>query len=165
MRRPRSKLVGIGELITQVYPSSEPEEARALRVFAAYCKSVPERVLKNARPVRFHEGVLTVHTSTATWANALSLEIPDLIADVRRRAKGVTVNRIAFRTGHLPEVAPVPPLPPKLVPIALHELPAQVARELAGIGDDALRDAVTRAAVMALSLESTMKPPSRRKKR
>jgi hypothetical protein len=86
MRRPRSKLIGIGELIPQVYPSSEPEEARALRVFAAYGKSVPERVLKNARPVRFHEGVLTVHTSTATWANALSLESPELLASATPRA-------------------------------------------------------------------------------
>jgi hypothetical protein len=165
MRRPRSKLVGIGELIPKVYPSSEPEEAKALRVFAAYCKSVSERVLKNARPVRFYDGVLTIHTSTATWANALSFEIPDLLADVRRRAKGVNVTRIAFRTGHLPELPKLPEPPPKLVPIALHELPDQVARELAGIGDDTLRDAVTRAAVTALSLESTMAPLHRRKKR
>lgn len=164
MRRPRSKLVGIGELIPAVYPSSEPQEAKALRVFAAYCKSVPERVLHNARPVRFHEGVLTIHTSTATWANALSLEITELLASVRKRANGITVQRIAFRTGHLPELPKAAPIPPKLVPIALHELPDQVARELAAIGDDSLRDAVQRAAVTALSLESTMTKPGRRKK-
>jgi hypothetical protein len=64
----------------------------------------------------------------------------------------------------MPELPKAAPLPPKLVPIALHELPDQVARELASIGDDALRDAVTRAAVTALSLESTMTKRPRKKR-
>lgn len=153
MRRKRGFLVGLSELIPKIYPSSEPEEAKALRVFAAYCRSVSERVLDNARPVRFQDSVLFVHTSTSTWANALSLESTEILADTRRRARGVKVARIVFRTGPLPEVPKAPPLPPKLVPIGLEHLPDQVARELAGIHDDALRDAVTRAAVTALSLK------------
>ena len=160
MRRKRSPLVGLSVLIPKVYPSREPDEARGLRVFAAYCKSVSERVLENARPVRFQEGALIIHTSTSTWANALSLESTQILSDIRRRANGIKIARLLFRTGSLPELPKAAPLPPKLVPIGLEQLPDQVARELAGIADDALRDAVTRAAVTALSLKSERKDQS-----
>ena len=53
--RRRGKLTGLSEMIPKVYPAGEPDDARALRVFGAYCRSVPERVLKNARPVRFRD--------------------------------------------------------------------------------------------------------------
>ena len=46
MRRVRKgkagKLEPIGTLIGKVYPAHEPDEARALRVFAAYARAVPE---------------------------------------------------------------------------------------------------------------------------
>jgi hypothetical protein len=163
MRRRRGLLVGLSDLIPKVYPGSEPEEAKSLRVFGAYGRSVSARVLENARPVRFQEGVLMVNTSTSTWANALSLESTQILSDTRRRARGVKVNKIVFRTGPLPLMPPTAPIAPKLVPIALDQLPDQVARELAGINDDALRDAVTRAAVTSLSLKT--EPKKDRKKR
>jgi hypothetical protein len=163
MRRRRGLLVGLSDLIPKVYPGSEPEEAKSLRVFGAYCRSVSARVLDNARPVRFQEGVLMVNTSTSTWANALSLESTQILSDTRRRARGVKVMKIVFRTGPLPLLPPIAPIAPKLVPIALDQLPDQVARELAGINDDALRDAVTRAAVTSLSLK--FDPKKDRKKR
>jgi hypothetical protein len=164
MRRRRGLLVGLSDLIPKVYPTSEPEEAKSLRVFSAYSRSVSARVLENARPVRFQEGVLMVNTSTSTWANALSLESTQILADTRRRARGVKVQRIVFRSGPLPQLPPAAPIAPKLVPIGLDQLPDQVARELAGISDDALRDAVTRAAVTSLSLK-TEPPKKERKKR
>ena len=57
---------------------------------------------------------------------------------------------------------PAPPEkpPPAVVPLNAAELPPRVARELARIGDDALRDAVTKAACM--SLGSPAKRPPRR---
>jgi len=151
MRRRRGLLTGLSDLIPKVYPSSEPEEAKMLRVFAAYRRSVSARVLENARPVKFYEGVLMVNTSTSTWANALSLESTQILADTRSRSRGVKVTKIMFRAGPMPELPPAAPIAPKLVPIGLDQLPDQVARELAGISDDALRDAVTRAAVTSLS--------------
>lgn len=164
MRRRRGLLVGLSDLIPKVYPASEPDEAKALRVFAAYCRSVSERVLDNARPVRFQEGVLMVNTSTSTWANALSLESTQILADTRRRSRGVKVTRIVFRSGPLPELPPAAPISPKLVPIGLEQLPDQVAKELAGISDDALRDAVTRAAVTSLSLKTEPAKKDRKKR-
>jgi hypothetical protein len=151
MRRRRGLLTGLSDLIPKVYPSSEPEEAKMLRVFAAYRRSVSARVLENARPVKLYEGVLMVNTSTSTWANALSLESTQILADTRARSRGVKVTKIMFRAGPMPELPPAAPIAPKLVPIGLDQLPDQVARALAGISDDALRDAVTRAAVTSLS--------------
>lgn len=164
MRRRRGLLIGLSDLIPKVYPGSEPEEAKTLRVFAAYRRSVSARVIENARPVRFFEGVLMVNTSTSTWANALSLESTQILADTRRRSRGVKVTRIVFRAGPMPELPPAAPIAPKLVPIGLDQLPDQVARALAGISDDALRDAVARAAVMSLSLkyEPAKKDPKKR---
>jgi hypothetical protein len=164
MRRRRGLLTGLSDLIPKVYPSSEPEEAKMLRVFAAYRRSVSARVLENARPVRFFEGVLMVNTSTSTWANALSLESTQILADTRRRSRGVKVAKIVFRSGPMPELPPAAPIAPKLVPIGLDQLPDQVARELAGISDDALRDAVTRAAVTSLSLKYEPAKKDRKKR-
>lgn len=151
MGRRKGKLDPLSKLIEQVYPSREPEEARALRVFAAFTRVVPERILKNARPVSYKAGVLTVHTATAAWANALSLESAQLLAKLRFRLRDAPVLRLVFRVGRLPEVPdavqPEPPHP-KLLP--LERLPDELARELARIADDGLRERVARA--MAVSL-------------
>jgi hypothetical protein len=156
----QGSLEAIGHLIGKVYPTHEPDEARALRVFAAFSRAVPERILRNARPVYYQRGVLTVHTATAAWANALSLESAQLLAKLRLRARDAPLSRIVFRVGKLPElvdtVQPEPP-PAKLLPLA--QLPEELARGLARIGDDGLRERVARA--MAVSLAEPERPPKR----
>jgi hypothetical protein len=150
-RRPKGQLTALSSLISKVYPSQEPEEARAYRVFAAFCKAVSERILNNARPVQFTRGVLTVHTATAAWANALSLESAQLLFKLRARVKDIKIERLVFRVGRLPDVPvavkPDPP-PPRLLP--LEQLPEELARALARIGSDALRERLAKA--MAVSL-------------
>lgn len=163
-RKGRSgKLEAIGKLIGKVYPTHEPDEARALRVFAAYARAVPERILRNARPVQYQRAVLTVHTATAAWANALALESAQLIGKLRFRLPEVPLSRIVFRVGKLPElietVRPQPP-PPRLLPLA--QLPEELARELARIHHDGLRERLARA--MAVSLGGS-EPRSRSAKR
>jgi hypothetical protein len=157
-------LEALSTLVQKVYPADQPEEARAMRLFGSWSKVVPERIVKNARPVGFRGGVLTVHTATAAWANALSLESMQILQKLRARLPDVKVQRIAFRVGRLPElpeqVEPQKP-PPRLVP--LRDLPEDLARELARIHDDGLRDSVTRAAAMSLS-EIAREPPGPRKR-
>jgi hypothetical protein len=165
MRRVRKGQLGsleaIGKLISKVYPKREPDEARALRVFAAYSRAVPERILRNARPVRYERAVLFVHTATAAWANALSLEGAQMLAKLRFRLPDLPLSRIVFRVGKLPEliqnVQPEPP-PPRLLPLA--QLPDELARELARINDDGLRERVARA--MAVSLAEPERAPPKR---
>jgi len=152
MRRRKGNLEAIGKLIGKVYPAQEPEEARALRVFAAFTRAVPERILRNARPVSYRHGILTVHTATAAWANALSFESAQLIAKLRARLTDAPLQRLQFRVGRLPDipvaVQPEPPLR-KLIPLA--ELPEELARELARIADDGLREGVARAMSASLA--------------
>ena len=168
MRRVRTgkqgKLEAICKLIGQVYPTREPDEARALRVFAAYSRAVSQRIQQNARPVYYQKGVLTVHTITAAWANALALESTQLLAKLRFRLPEVPLSKLVFRVGKLPElvdtVQPEPP-PARLLPLA--QLPEELARELARIGDDGLRERVARA--MAVSLAEPERPVKRSRSR
>jgi hypothetical protein len=107
-------------------------------------------VLANAGPVRFRDGVLTVHTSTSAWADVLSLDTPEILPKMRARLSGIELKRIAFRSG--PFTPPKrPPPSPKPEHIDLSALPQVVAKELAYISHDRLRDAVARAAFTALS--------------
>lgn len=123
-----------------------------MRLFGAWVKVVPERIARNARPVSFQRGVLNVHTTTAAWANALTFESARIITKLRLRVTDVTVDRITFRMGKLPQV-PEPIReqrpPPVLCPMA--ELPEPVARELARIGHDGLRESVARAVATSLA--------------
>ena len=157
-------LESISSLVTKVYPSKQPEEARAMRLFATWPKVVSERIAKNAAPVGFRSGVLTVHTATAAWANALSFESAQILGKLRARLPDVTVQRIAFRVGRLPELpekVQPDPAPPRVIPLSA--LPDDVARELARIDDDALRESLTRAAAASLAeqTERAPKPKSR----
>ena len=156
-RRRGGGLESISNLVGKVYPSRQPEEVRAMRVFAAFTKVVSQRVQDNAGPVSFQRGILTVHTTTSSWANALSLESGQLLARLRARLPELPVQRIVFRAGKLPElrrsIAEEKPAPPT---IPATQLPEDVGRELARIGHDGLREAVARAA--AVSLGTRRKP-------
>jgi hypothetical protein len=148
--------------MTKVYPPSQPEEAQAMRIFGSWYKVVSTRILDNARPVQYRGGVLTIHTATAAWANALSFESVQLIAKLHARVPDVPLQRIAFRVGRLPELPERPALEAparRLVP--LRALPEDLARELARIHHDGLRDTVARAA--AISLSETPAPVRERK--
>jgi hypothetical protein len=142
----------LSSLVGKVYPSQQPEEVRAMRLFGVFAKVIPERVQHNAAPVSFRNGVLTVHTTTSSWANALSLESTRIMGRLRARLPDVRVQRMVFRVGRMPElpeqVKEEPPLPP-LIPLTA--LPENVARELAHIADDPLREAIARAAAVWLS--------------
>jgi hypothetical protein len=139
-------------LVAKVYPGQSREDLDAVRAFGAFMRALSTRVLNNARPVRLLRGTLFVHTSNSAWANSLQLESSALLAKIKRVAPDARIRRLSFRSGPMPEAAlpaPYTPLPPR--EIELRELPEEVARELAHIRDDALREAVTRAAAVGLA--------------
>jgi hypothetical protein len=151
MPRRKGKMQAISALVTKVYPSGPPGEVQTARLLAAWGKVVSRRVLENARPVRFGHGTLTVHTANSAWANALSLEVDSILARLRGRVPGVRLDRIAFRSGPLPE------LPeqfrerkrPEVLP--LRRLPEELARELARVANDDLRNVLQRAVAVTLA--------------
>ena len=144
----------LGALVREVYPSREPEDAQAIRVFAWWRKAVPERVFARARPVRFSHGTLFVHTATSAWAAELDHLQEQLLASVQKHAPEAKVKSLRFRVGPLPEMpATTRPEPPRRVPIAVTTLPEALARVLARIDDDELREAIGAAASVAMHEE------------
>ena len=142
-------LVSISSLLDGL--TSEGEKRRPLvRTFSWWDATVSDRIARHARPVKLHRGTLIVHTSSAAWAQELSFHEEDLLRSVRARVPAV--QRIRIRTGPYPR-PPERPKPPKpeFLPMPVHALPGQVARALAGVRDDGLRDAITKAACTSLS--------------
>lgn len=151
---------GLASLVAKVFPTRAPLDRQVMIVFAQWCRSVPERVVTQAQPVRFRGGTLTVHTRTAAWANLLQLESDSLLATLRSRYPSCGVRELLFRQGPLPDL-PVPlkeePPPPFLRPLRM--LPEEIAVQLVRIRSDALRDAIARAASVGLG-ERVAQPPS-----
>jgi hypothetical protein len=152
--QPRS----IGDILDGAYPGSA-EDRPLLTTFGWWDRTVPPRVSKNARPVSLRRGTLIVHTRTSAWAQELSFHEHDLLRSVQARVPSIV--RVRIRVGPIDTVAPTQPRPkpPKVQPLAVGQLPSDVARALAHLGDDRLREAVTKAACAALA------PTSRPNKR
>lgn len=141
----------LSELVRKVYPGREPEEAAVIRVFTWWRRAVPARVFARARPVRLSHGVLYVNTATPAWALELDHLKPQLLASVQKHAPEARIRELRFRMGPLPE-QPKGSRPdrrrPEPVPVAA--LPEPLARALAGIDDDQLREAISAAAAVGL---------------
>jgi hypothetical protein len=121
-----------------------------IHTFTWWDRVVPERIAKNARPVDMKGGELIVHTKTSVWAQELSFHNEDLLRRIRTRVPAV--KKLRVRIGPMPPAPPkAPPPPPKIPPLSIGQLPGDVARSLAHIGDDKLRAALTRAACQVLA--------------
>jgi hypothetical protein len=154
-RRGKSKhqrngeLLSLAQLLDRTYPG-QPRDRPLVRTFSWWDRTVPERVAANARPVRLAGGTLIVHTRSSAWAQELSFHERDLLESVR--AAVPSVRRLRIRVGRMPPPPPPPEKPPpKTVPLSIGELPGEVARALAGVGDDRLRDTLTKAACTSLA--------------
>lgn len=145
----------LASLIRAAYPSREPEDVTAIRVFHWWRRAVPERVYLRARPVRMHAGTLYVNTATSAWSSELELWKEQLLKSVRRHAPEANVRSVRFRVGPLPELhVGTRPEPKTAPPVAVSTLPEQLARTLAAIDDDDLRHAIATAAGIALGRDA-----------
>lgn len=143
----------LATLVRAVYPGRADQELASLHAFRWWFRAVPPRVYERALPVKLRSGVLTIHTANSTWASELSFLKPSLLASVQRHAQGAQIRDLRFKVGPMPTLdrpgrerhAPeVPPLP-------LSELPSTLARALASVRDDALRERIQTAASSALA--------------
>jgi hypothetical protein len=134
-----------------VYPGREPDDVASIRVFHWWRKAVPDRVFRRARPVRLHAGTLYVNTATSAWASELEAWKEKLMASMRRHAPEARVRAIRFRVGPLPELSPGSrPERAATPPVIVAALPETLARTLAAIDDDELREAIGSAARIAI---------------
>ncbi|MFW5876776.1 MAG: DciA family protein [Myxococcota bacterium] len=153
-RRRKGSMEGLDDLVRRVYPA--PEQLPAVRLFRWWYRAVPERVARRARPVRLRKGELLVHVTSSTWAHELSFLKEDLVQRCQRAAPEARLRDIRFKVGSLPPrprhqaYEPRRELPP-LDPAEVARLPADVARALAHIDDDRVREIVARAASVSLT--------------
>jgi hypothetical protein len=149
----------LGDILEGAYPG-RPDDKPLVRTFSWWDRTVPARIAKNARPFELRRGVLVIHTKGSAWAQELSFHEEDLLGRIQKRVPAV--KRLHVRVGPLP---PGPkehaPRPPKIPPLRVSQLPSDVARALAHVGDDALRTALTRAVCAALAPD----PAKRAKKK
>lgn len=111
---------------------------------------MPARIAQHARPVALRRGTLVVHTRTAAWAQELSFHEADLLASIRARVPAI--KRVHIQVGPMPPPPkPAQPPAPKVTPLPVSRLPGEIARELALVGDDRLRDTLTRAVCTSLA--------------
>jgi hypothetical protein len=145
----------LASLIRSAYPSREPDEVLAIRAFHGWRRAVSQRTYVNARPVRLQAGTLTIHTATSAWCSELEFDKERLLAELRRHAPEARVRTLRFRVGPLPELtvgtraARTQP-----APVVVASLPETLARTLASIDDDDLREAIGAAASVGLGRDA-----------
>ncbi|MRG94375.1 DciA family protein [Polyangium spumosum] len=110
--------------------------------------AVGSRIAARARPVKLERGVLHVRAASSTWAQELSMLCEPILAQLK--ARGVAVESLRFRVGPVdpPERAKtrgeLRTTPPAV------KLPEALATEIEHVADEALREAIRRAAAKNL---------------
>lgn len=140
----------LASLIPQVYPGRQPNELDTLRASTWWSGHLSERILNNAQPVRLSHGTLIIHTTTSAWAHSLTFEAETFLEGLSRAVPG-RIHKLSFRVGPMPDIPKRPEPEPQLSMAALTQLPDVVARQLARIEDDDLRETVARTAAVSLA--------------
>ncbi|MCA9607699.1 MAG: DUF721 domain-containing protein [Myxococcales bacterium] len=141
-------LRSISDILVGAYPG-RTDDLTLIRTFSWWERAVSRRIAEVARPVRLSHGTLYVHVRSSVWAQELTFHEEELLASVRRVVP--SVRRIRIKVGPMPPPGQAPdPPPPETEPLAFAELPGDVARALARVSDDEVREALTRAACMQL---------------
>lgn len=138
----------ISDILDGAYPGRAADR-QLIRTFSWWDKAVSERIADAARPVKLSHGTLIVHTRSSAWAQELSFHEADLLRSVQEQVP--KVQRIRIRVGRMPPAPPKKdPPPPKVIPLPVGSLRGDIARALAHLGDDELRDVLSRAARTSL---------------
>lgn len=159
--RPRAKPVPLAKIVQNVYPGRAPEDLGAIRIFAWWDRAVPPRIAANARPVRLTNGTLIVHCRTSAWANDLEFVRVQLLQSAQRFAPQ-TVKALKIRVGPVPEMTLRRKQEDDVLPVPLSQLPGELARALAGIHDDTVRETVARTAATSLGRKEAASRKPRR---
>jgi hypothetical protein len=152
---PKRGVATLGDLVTKIYPTNEPEDVCLVRAIAWWERSVPARIARSARPARLRRGLLVIHAVTGAWAQELTFLLPRFMPALERAVPGIDAKNVRVQVGPLPPRPTRRPEPVAHPPLALSEIPHDVARMLAAIADDRVRDAVASAAAQSLAPRRT----------
>lgn len=135
--------------------SGSPEAVPLARITAAWPSAVGSAVARQAWPLRIaRDGTLHVATSSATWANELTLLEEDVLARLREQVGDDTPPKLRCAVGPIPEPPRAdeePPQPPADVPEDVVSTASSVA---SAIDDPELRELVARAARASLGRQA-----------
>lgn len=115
--------------------------------------AVGSRIAAKTRPVRLERGVLHVVTSSAAWAQELSLLSEAIILQLRRLS--VDVRSLRFRVAKV-EGPARPPVAEKRTAPPILPLPEDLAVVVDAVVEPELRDAIRRAAGRSLGWNEMM---------
>lgn len=150
-RRSKSNLEPLASLLSQ-----PPKGARSLPIAPyAWWQAVGPRIAERARPVRLQRGELAIRVASAAWAQELSFLAPTIIE--RLTKLGFGVQRLRFFVGPVepPMRRPEPALPKFVPPPA--QLSAPLTNTIDGVENQALREAIFRAASFNLAWQKLRK--------
>lgn len=132
--------------------SGSPAAVPLARITAAWPSAVGPVIARQAWPLRLaRDGTLHVATSSATWANELTLLADDVLARLREHVGADTPPRLRCAAGPIPE----PPSRAEEDAPRRQDVPPDVAwtasSVASAIDDPELRELVARAARASLS--------------
>lgn len=150
-RRKRGGLATIAELVPGVYPSNEPDDIVLVRAIGWWDRHVPARIARSVRPAQLRRGTLWIHAVTGAWAQEVTMMLPRWKPGLMRALPALKNANVRVKVGPLPPRPVLAPRPEPIPPLTIGELPETVARALAGIPNDDVRDAVAKAASQSLA--------------
>lgn len=110
--------------------------------------AVGSRIAARTRPIRLDRGMLVVGAASSAWAQELALLAEPILGQLR--ARGVAVTELRFRVGNVdPPERPFTRTEVRQAPPSV-ALPPELRDELVRVQDEALREAIRRAAARSL---------------
>ncbi|MEL7368773.1 MAG: DUF721 domain-containing protein [Myxococcota bacterium] len=154
MARRSRKPVAVGDILARLLDeatgTSEVSPRRGAsgvsRVLTAFGRIGPP-VTDHADAVHFRRGVLTLQVHESAWLTELTFLRTELIRRINKMLGGEPVREVRLRLGNRRKPSPPPPPPPRPLTDEENET---VTRWTAVIQDDAVRDAVRRAAARSM---------------
>ena len=160
MARRSRRPVPVGDILARLLDEQEGGRGvsgggaqRVSRVLSAFGRIGPP-VTEHADAVGFRRGVLTLQVHESAWLTELTFLRTEIIERVNKMVGGAPVREVRLRLGPRRRIEPPPP-PPRPLTEAQR---SQVEQWAAPIADEAVRDAVRKAASTSLARGSVPLP-------
>jgi Dna[CI] antecedent, DciA len=144
----------VRDLLARALGSADPESRSSIALSGWWHAAAPPRMARSAWPIAVRRGVVVIHAATSAWASEISLMATELLASLHLRAPELGARSIRAKVGPRPATARARVVePPRVVaaPADPKTLPEEIARALANVKVDDVRDAVAQAAATSLA--------------
>ena len=128
-----------------------PKSARQQIAPQLWHAAVGSRIANRATPIRVDRGVLIIRAATAAWANELTMLSEQILGALR--SNDIAVEALRFEVG---AVSPTETKqrPPRRAPRRDAPLPEALGRQLQGLDNESLGEAIGQAAALSLAAQA-----------